>query len=107
MFKTPAMRLSIALVLLTVNLLFLANLIGFVPDESESALELRKKLSESLALQFSSACRNEAQRIDRQLSGRCARQGDPGSHQAILSLEDELSSESRFRVNKEFYRLKN
>ncbi len=37
------MRLSIALVLLTVNLLFLANLIGLVPDESESALELRKE----------------------------------------------------------------
>ena len=55
MFKTPAMRLSIALVLLTVNLLFLANLIGLVPDESESALELRKNLSESLALQFSAA----------------------------------------------------
>ena len=49
-FKTPAMRLSIALVLLMVNLLFLANLIGLVPDESESALELRKGLSESLAL---------------------------------------------------------
>ena len=55
MFKTPAMRLSIALVLLMVNLLFLANLIGFVPDESEAALELRKNLSESLALQFSAA----------------------------------------------------
>ena len=36
------------------------------------------------------ACRNDAKRIDRQLAGRCARQGDPGSHQAILSLEDEL-----------------
>jgi preprotein translocase subunit SecA len=35
-------------------------------------------------------CRNLAQRIDRQLSGRCARQGDPGSFQAVLSLEDEL-----------------
>jgi len=35
-FKTPAMRLSIALVLLTVNLLFLANLIGLVSDESKS-----------------------------------------------------------------------
>ena len=34
--------------------------------------------------------RHEAGRIDRQLSGRCARQGDPGSQQAILSLEDEL-----------------
>jgi len=33
---------------------------------------------------------HEAARIDRQLCGRCARQGDPGSHEAIVSLEDEL-----------------
>ncbi len=34
--------------------------------------------------------RHEAGRIDRQLFGRCARQGDPGSSLAIVSLEDEL-----------------
>lgn len=34
--------------------------------------------------------RNEARRIDRQLFGRCARQGDPGSYEMIVSLEDEL-----------------
>ena len=34
--------------------------------------------------------RHEAGRIDRQLVGRCARQGDPGSAEAILSLEDPL-----------------
>jgi preprotein translocase subunit SecA len=33
---------------------------------------------------------NEARRIDRQLYGRCGRQGDPGSYESILSLEDEL-----------------
>jgi preprotein translocase subunit SecA len=33
---------------------------------------------------------HESARIDRQLFGRCARQGDPGSVEAILSLEDEL-----------------
>ena len=32
--------------------------------------------------------RHESARIDRQLQGRCARQGDPGCAQAILSLED-------------------
>lgn len=31
-----------------------------------------------------------AARIDRQLIGRCARQGDPGSFQQFLSLEDEV-----------------
>jgi preprotein translocase subunit SecA len=34
--------------------------------------------------------RHEALRIDRQLMGRSARQGDPGSAQFFLSLEDEL-----------------
>jgi len=34
--------------------------------------------------------RHEAGRIDRQLIGRCARQGDPGNAEAILSLEDPL-----------------
>jgi preprotein translocase subunit SecA len=33
--------------------------------------------------------RAEARRIDRQLLGRCGRQGDPGTCQALLSLEDE------------------
>jgi preprotein translocase subunit SecA len=33
---------------------------------------------------------HESKRIDRQLYGRCARQGDPGSCEAIVSLEDEL-----------------
>jgi len=32
--------------------------------------------------------RHEAGRIDRQLMGRCSRQGDPGHFEAILSLED-------------------
>jgi preprotein translocase subunit SecA len=34
--------------------------------------------------------RHEAIRIDRQLQGRAGRQGDPGSCQFFLSLEDEL-----------------
>jgi len=36
--------------------------------------------------------RNESARIDRQLFGRCARQGDPGSARAIVCLEDEFVS---------------
>ncbi|MBW8014637.1 MAG: hypothetical protein FVQ82_00470 [Planctomycetes bacterium] len=35
---------------------------------------------------------NESARIDRQLYGRCARQGDPGTTQGIFSLEDQVVS---------------
>lgn len=34
--------------------------------------------------------RHEARRIDRQLFGRCGRQGEPGTCETIVSLEDEL-----------------
>ena len=34
--------------------------------------------------------RHESRRIDRQLRGRCSRQGDPGSSQFFISLEDQL-----------------
>lgn len=33
---------------------------------------------------------HNSRRVDRQLFGRCARQGDPGSRQVIVSLEDEI-----------------
>ena len=33
---------------------------------------------------------HDARRIDRQFFGRCARQGDPGTCEAIVSLEDEI-----------------
>jgi preprotein translocase subunit SecA len=35
---------------------------------------------------------HEAARIDRQLAGRCARQGDPGTYEAILLLHDSILS---------------
>ena len=34
--------------------------------------------------------RHQSRRIDRQLRGRCARQGDPGASQFFISLEDDL-----------------
>ena len=33
---------------------------------------------------------HESQRIDRQLIGRCGRQGDPGAYRQFLSLDDEI-----------------
>lgn len=53
-------------------------------------IPLGEGVAELGGLHVISTSRNEAKRIDRQLFGRCARQGDPGSYQAILSLDDDL-----------------
>ncbi len=42
--------------------------------------------------------RHEAARIDRQLAGRCGRQGEPGSYEAILSLEDPIAETGIYGV---------
>ena len=38
---------------------------------------------------------HEAARVDRQLAGRCARQGDPGSYEAIIALDSAVLEERR------------
>ncbi|MBN2060014.1 MAG: preprotein translocase subunit SecA [Deltaproteobacteria bacterium] len=53
-------------------------------------ISLGKGVAELGGLHVIATERHEAGRIDRQLFGRCGRQGDPGSCEAILSLEDEL-----------------
>lgn len=53
-------------------------------------IPLAREVTEIGGLHIIASECNEAQRIDRQLYGRCARQGDPGSYVSILSLEDEL-----------------
>ena len=55
-------------------------------------IKLGRGVVESGGLHVIASERNESGRIDRQLFGRCARQGDPGSTQAIVSLEDEFVS---------------
>ena len=49
----PAMRISFALTLLTSCMLFGAEFLGFTPKEEKFLLDARKKISESLAIQFS------------------------------------------------------
>ncbi len=53
-------------------------------------IRLAPGVSELDGLHVIATERHEARRIDRQLFGRCGRQGDPGSSEAIISLEDEL-----------------
>jgi len=52
---------------------------------------LRKMLLEKpCGLHVIGSERHESRRIDRQLRGRCARQGDPGASRFFVSLEDDL-----------------
>ncbi|MDP6380056.1 MAG: prepilin peptidase, partial [Phycisphaerae bacterium] len=53
-------------------------------------IKLGRGVAELGGLHVMATERHEAGRIDRQLFGRSARQGDPGSAQAIVCLEDEL-----------------
>jgi preprotein translocase subunit SecA len=55
---------------------------NFIADE--------RRVREAGGLHVIGSERHESRRIDNQLRGRSARQGDPGSSQFFLSLEDEL-----------------
>jgi preprotein translocase subunit SecA len=53
-------------------------------------IKLGRGVAELGGLHVIATERHESGRIDRQLFGRCARQGDPGSAQAFMSVDDEL-----------------
>jgi preprotein translocase subunit SecA len=68
------------------------------PEEWQAAFDEAKrdtdadkvKVMELGGLHVIGTERHEARRIDNQLRGRCARQGDPGSTRFFVSLDDEL-----------------
>ena len=60
--------------------------LGGLPEDSES----KNQVLNIGGLHVIGTERHESRRIDNQLRGRCARQGDPGSTQFFLSLEDPL-----------------
>ncbi len=53
-------------------------------------IKLESKVRENGGLAIIGTERHEARRVDRQLRGRAGRQGDPGSSQFFISLEDDL-----------------
>ena len=53
-------------------------------------IKLGEGVSELGGLHVIGTERHESRRIDRQLRGRCARQGDPGSSHFFISLEDDV-----------------
>ncbi|MFC1463502.1 MAG: preprotein translocase subunit SecA [Candidatus Brachytrichaceae bacterium NZ_4S206] len=74
------------------------DLTQITPEEWRAALaeatreteEDKKKVLALGGLHVIGTERHEARRIDNQLRGRCARQGDPGSTRFYVSLDDEL-----------------
>ena len=61
----------------------------FSQFEAQCAAE-QKEVLEAGGLHILGTERHESRRIDNQLRGRSGRQGDPGSSQFFLSLEDDL-----------------
>jgi len=53
-------------------------------------IKLSEKVKEAGGLAIVGTERHESRRVDRQLRGRAGRQGDPGSSQFFVSLEDDL-----------------
>jgi preprotein translocase subunit SecA len=53
-------------------------------------IKLSKEVKEAGGLAIVATERHESRRVDRQLRGRAGRQGDPGSSQFFVSLEDNL-----------------
>ena len=53
-------------------------------------IKLAEGMAEAGGLHVIATELNDSGRIDRQLFGRCARQGDPGSCEAILAIEEDL-----------------
>ncbi len=57
---------------------------------SAICLEAKEKVLDAGGLHVCGTERHESRRVDNQLRGRAGRQGDPGSSQFFLSLEDDL-----------------
>src|SRR5947207_2108552 len=71
----------------------LAGMTGTAETEASEFFDIYKLgagIPEAGGLHVMGTERHESRRIDRQLRGRCARQGDPGSSHFFISLEDDL-----------------
>ena len=58
-FKSPLVRISFGLAMLTVSMLLVTDLLGLVPDTKKAELQSRKVIAESLAVQLSTKITDE------------------------------------------------
>jgi diguanylate cyclase (GGDEF)-like protein/PAS domain S-box-containing protein len=53
----PAMRVSLGLIMAVVSIILLSDLLGIIPDRTTAVIDGRKKIAETLAIQYSLAAR--------------------------------------------------
>ena len=112
----PYIRLSIGLIGLTLSIVLIGHFLGIVPDQSKSVLEGRKKLAETLAVQFAFAAgKDDFSQIEQTLNFLVNRNPEvlsgamrsvDGSYHAIAGshhstwpqLEDEILSSTHIQV---------
>jgi diguanylate cyclase (GGDEF)-like protein/PAS domain S-box-containing protein len=93
-YLSPAVKVSVALVLLTMTILVLGDLIGVIPDERKGLIDGRKKFCESLAVQISMAVtRNELELTRATLKAIVERNPDVLSV-ALRTTDNELLAEA-------------
>ena len=77
---SPTVRLTMAIVSLTVSMLLIAHFLGFIPDRAQHELEARQNIVEALAVQLTwSASRNDVTSLRATLD-------------AVVSRNDEIKS---------------
>jgi len=91
---SPAVRISLSLVLLTTSVLLLGDMLGLVPDPSETILEARKKFCESLAVQVSLAAQLEDHEQVQRLIGAVVGRNEDILSAALRSLDGTVWSEA-------------
>lgn len=63
-------------------------------------IKLTRQVAQAGGLHVLATERHDAMRVDRQLYGRAGRQGDPGSYEAVTSLDDDLLATSCGKVSR-------
>ncbi len=86
---SPTVRLTIGMVSLMASLLLIAQILGFLPDQTSISLDARKKIVEALATQLSwSASQNDYRALQVTLS-------------SVIERNDEILSAALRRANQD------
>ncbi|MDO3721347.1 EAL domain-containing protein [Marinobacter sp. chi1] len=92
-FKSPLIRISFSLTLLTVSILLVADVLGLIPDTRHAQIESRKLVAESLAIQVSNEISNGRVKTIDQILQSVVDRNDIVSSIAVRKNNSELLAE--------------